>query len=90
MGEGRGYCTPNLLVGSFPRTKDEEKRRAVARGSRLQLRAGEISPLKCAAATVRITEQARSRLEQDRTATADSGTRQRFGPTAWLAFSVIS
>jgi hypothetical protein len=49
-----------------------------------------ISPLKCAAAAVRITEQAQSRLEQDRTATADSGTRQRVRSTARLAFSVVS
>ena len=35
-------------------------------------------------------EQARSRLEQDRTATADSGMRQRVRSIARLAFSVIS
>ena len=63
---------------------------AEARGSRLKLRAAKYHPLKCAAATVRITEQARSRLEQDRTATADSGMRQRVRSTARLAFSVIS
>jgi hypothetical protein len=59
---------------------------AVARGSRLKLRAAKYYPLKCAAATVRITEQARSRLEQDRTATADSGMRRRVRSTAGSHF----